>query len=59
VDKSGYGKRKLKAGQAWGVAVHESFESVIAYVVASLKGKGRDRQAVLEEVHAGVHCNLP
>ncbi len=59
VDKSGYGKRKLKASQAWGVAVHESFESVVAYVVvASLKGKGKDRQPVLEEVHAGVHCNL-
>ncbi|MDR7335456.1 molybdopterin cofactor-binding domain-containing protein [Roseateles asaccharophilus] len=59
VDKSGYGKRKLKAGQAWGVAVHESFESVVAYVVvASMKGKGKDRQAVLQEVHAGVHCNL-
>jgi isoquinoline 1-oxidoreductase subunit beta len=59
VDKSGYGKRKLKAGQAWGVAVHESFESVVAYVVvASLKGKGKDRQPVLQEVHAGVHCNL-
>lgn len=59
VDKSSYGKRKLKAGQAWGVAVHESFESVVAYVVvARLKGKGKDRQAVLDEVHAGVHCNL-
>lgn len=59
VDKSGYGKRKLKAGQAWGVALHESFESVVAYVVvASLKGKGKDRQPVLQEVHAGVHCNL-
>ncbi|CAM3900449.1 xanthine dehydrogenase family protein molybdopterin-binding subunit [Roseateles saccharophilus] len=59
VDKSGYGKRKLKAGQAWGVALHESFESVVAYVVvASLKGKGKDRRPVLEEVHAGVHCNL-
>jgi isoquinoline 1-oxidoreductase beta subunit len=59
VDKSGYGKRKLKAGQAWGVAVHESFESVVAYVVvASMTGKGKDRQPVLQEVHAGVHCNL-
>jgi len=59
VDKSGYGKRKLKPGQAWGVAVHESFESVVAYVVvASMKGKGKDRQPVLQEVHAGVHCNL-
>jgi isoquinoline 1-oxidoreductase beta subunit len=59
VDKSGYGKRKLKPGQAWGVALHESFESVVAYVVvAHMKGKGKDRQAVLDEVHAGVHCNL-
>jgi len=59
VDKSGYGKRKLKAGQAWGVAVHESFESVVAYVVvAHLAGKGKERRAVLDEIHAGVHCNL-
>ncbi|MBN8504006.1 MAG: xanthine dehydrogenase family protein molybdopterin-binding subunit [Burkholderiales bacterium] len=59
VDQSGYGKRKLKAGQAWGVAVHESFESVVAYVVvAHLSGKGKARSLVLDEVHAGVHCNL-
>ena len=59
VDKAGYGKRKLKPGQAWGVAVHESFESVVAYVVvARLTGKGAARKPVLDEVHAGVHCNL-
>ena len=59
VDRSGYGKRKLKPGQAFGVAVHESFESVVAYVVvASMKGKGKQREPVLQEVHAGVHCNL-
>lgn len=59
VEKSGYGRRKLKAGQAWGVAVHSSFGSVVAYVVvARLTGKGKERQAVLDEVHAGVHCNL-
>ena len=58
VDKSGYGSRKLKVGQAWGVAVHESFESVVAYVVvARMTGKGKDRRPVLDEVHAGVHCN--
>ncbi|MCZ8236484.1 MAG: molybdopterin-dependent oxidoreductase [Inhella sp.] len=58
VDRSGYGKRRLKPGQAWGVAVHESFESVVAYVVlARLQGKGQDRRPVLDEVHAGVHCN--
>ena len=55
VDKSGYGKKQLPTGQAWGVAVHESFESVVAYVVqASVK----DGSAVLHRVTAGVHCNL-
>ncbi len=55
VDKSGYGKKKLAEGRAWGVAVHESFESVVAYVVeASVK----DGQPVLHRVTSGVHCNL-
>ncbi|MGJ7497764.1 molybdopterin cofactor-binding domain-containing protein [Variovorax sp. RT4R15] len=55
VDKSGYGKKKLPAGRAWGVAVHESFNSVVAYVVeASVK----DGQPVLDRVTSGVHCNL-
>jgi isoquinoline 1-oxidoreductase beta subunit len=37
------------------VAVHESFESVVAYVVeASVK----DGQPVLHRATAGVHCNL-
>ena len=55
VDKSGYGKRRLAAGRAWGVAVHESFDSVVAYVVeASVK----DGEPVLHRVTAGVHCNL-
>ncbi len=59
VDKSGYGRRKLRPGQAWGVAVHESFESVVAYVlVARLVGKGAERKPVIDEIHAGVHCNL-
>jgi isoquinoline 1-oxidoreductase beta subunit len=55
VDKSGYGKKKLAAGRAWGVAVHESFNSVVAYVVeASVK----DGTPKLHTVTAGVHCNL-
>ncbi len=55
VDKSGYGKKQLPAGRAWGVAVHESFNSVVAYVVeASVK----DGKPVLHRVTAGVHCNL-
>jgi isoquinoline 1-oxidoreductase beta subunit len=55
VSKSGYGKRRLPAGRAWGVAVHESFDSVIAYVVEASVKKG---QPVLHTVTAGVHCNL-
>ena len=55
VDKSGYGKKQLGTGRAWGVAVHESFDSVVAYVVeASVK----DGQPVLHRVTSGVHCNL-
>jgi isoquinoline 1-oxidoreductase subunit beta len=58
VDKSGYGKKKLPAGTAWGVAVHESFESVVAYVVeARMSGRGKDAKPVLTRVTAGVHCN--
>jgi isoquinoline 1-oxidoreductase subunit beta len=59
VDKSGYGKTKLPAGVAWGVALHESFESVVAFVVqARVNGKGKDRSPQLVAVTAGVHCNL-
>lgn len=55
VAQSGYGKKKLPAGRAWGVAVHESFESVVAYVVeASVK----DGAPKLHRITAGVHCNL-
>jgi len=55
VDKSGYGKRQLPDGRAWGVAVHESFDSVVAYVV---EASVRDGQPVLHRVTSGVHCNL-
>ena len=55
VAKSGYGKTPLPVGHAWGVAVHESFDSVVAYVVeASVK----NNQPVLHKVTAGIHCNL-
>jgi isoquinoline 1-oxidoreductase beta subunit len=55
VDKSGYGKRKLAAGRQWGVAVHESFSTVVAYVVEASVEKGTPK---LHNVTAGVHCNL-
>jgi isoquinoline 1-oxidoreductase subunit beta len=55
VDKSGYGKKALPAGTHWGVALHESFESVVAFVVeASVK----DNKVVLGDITAGVHCNM-
>ena len=58
VERSGYGRRTLPAGTAWGVAVHESFESVVAYVVeARIAGQGADARPVLARVTAGVHCN--
>ncbi|MGZ5270203.1 MAG: molybdopterin cofactor-binding domain-containing protein [Ramlibacter sp.] len=55
VEKSGYGKRKLPAGRQWGVAVHESFNTVVAYVVEASVDKGVPK---LHAATAGVHCNL-
>jgi isoquinoline 1-oxidoreductase subunit beta len=55
VDRSGYGKKQLPTGRAWGVAVHESFDSVVAYVVEASMQEGRP---VLHRVTGGVHCNL-
>ena len=55
VEKSGYGKRQLPKGHAWGVAVHESFQSVVAYVVEASITKG---QPVLHRATVGVHCHL-
>ena len=54
VEKSGYGKKKLAPGRAWGVAVHESFNSVVAYVVEASLKKG---VPTLHQMTAGVHCN--
>ena len=55
VEQSGYGKRKLPKGQAWGVAVHESFDTVVAYVAEASVTKG---VPTLHAVTAAVHCNL-
>ncbi len=54
-EKAGYGKKKLADGMQWGVAVHESFESVVAYVVEAGVKQGKVHIA---QVTAGVHCNL-
>jgi isoquinoline 1-oxidoreductase beta subunit len=55
VAKSGYGKRKLAKGRAFGVAMHESFNTVVAYVVEASVTDGVPK---LHKVFAGVHCNL-
>jgi isoquinoline 1-oxidoreductase beta subunit len=55
VAKSGYGKKTLPKGRAWGVAMHESFGSVVAYVVEASVTEGVPK---LHKVTAGVHCNL-
>ncbi len=55
VEQSGYGTKPLPPGAEWGVALHESFESVVAYVVqAGMK----DGKPVVHAITAGVHCNL-
>ncbi len=54
VQLSGYGKTRLPSGHAFGVAVHESFDSVVAYVVEASVTRGKPR---LHRVWAGVHCN--
>jgi isoquinoline 1-oxidoreductase beta subunit len=55
VAKSGYGKRKLAPGSAWGVAVHASFGSVVAYIAeVSIE----DKRPIVHRITAGVHCNL-
>ena len=51
---SGYGKNHLPKDRAYGVALHESFDSVVAYVVEASVTKGVPK---LHQVWAGVHCN--
>lgn len=54
VEKSGYGKKTLPAGHAWGVAVHQSFGTVVAYVVEASVEKGVPK---LHRVTGAIHCN--
>jgi isoquinoline 1-oxidoreductase beta subunit len=54
VRRSGYGIRRLVQGHALGVAMHASFDSVVAYVVEASLSHGTPK---LHKVWAGVHCN--
>jgi isoquinoline 1-oxidoreductase beta subunit len=56
VAKSGYGRKTLPKGRAYGVALHESFNTVVAYVVEASIVDGSPK---LHKVTAAVHCNLP
>jgi isoquinoline 1-oxidoreductase beta subunit len=56
VAKSGYGKKTLPKGHAVGVALHESFNTVVAYVVEASVVDGSPK---VHKVTAAVHCNLP
>lgn len=56
VAKSGYGKKTLPKGHAHGVALHESFNTVVAYVVEASIVDGSPK---VHKVTAAVHCNLP
>ncbi len=54
LEKSGYGS-ELPEGHAWGLAIHGSFDSVIAHVVdVSIE----DSRPVVHKVTSAVHCNL-
>jgi isoquinoline 1-oxidoreductase beta subunit len=55
VARSGYGKQVLPEGRAWGVALHEAFNTVVAYVV---EASVTDGVPALHKVTAAVHCNL-
>ncbi len=56
VAKSGYGRKTLPKGHAYGVALHESFNTVVAYVVEASIVEGSPK---VHKVTAAVHCNLP
>jgi isoquinoline 1-oxidoreductase beta subunit len=56
VAQSGYGKKTLPKGHAYGVALHESFNTVVAYVVEASVVDGSPK---VHKVTAAVHCNLP
>jgi isoquinoline 1-oxidoreductase beta subunit len=55
VERSGYGIRSLPTGHAWGVAAHESFDSIVAYVVEASLEEGRPR---VHRITAAIHCNI-
>jgi isoquinoline 1-oxidoreductase beta subunit len=56
VAQSGYDKKTLPKGHAYGVALHEAFNTIVAYVVEASVVDGVPK---VHKVTAAVHCNLP
>ncbi len=54
-EKSGWGKKKLPAGHAYGVAVHQSFESYVAEIAEVSLENGKIR---VHRVVAAVDCGM-
>jgi isoquinoline 1-oxidoreductase subunit beta len=54
-DKAGWGKKKLPAGHAYGVAVHKSFDSYVAQVADVSLENGKIR---VHRVVAAVDCGM-
>jgi len=52
-DKAGWGRKKLPAGHAYGVAVHQSFNSYVAEIAEVSLGNGKIR---VHRVVAAVDC---
>ncbi len=52
-EQTGWGKKKASAGRAWGMAIHESFHSVVGHVVEVSLQKG---VPMVHKVWAAVHC---
>lgn len=53
--QTGWGTKKAPKGRAWGVAIHESFNSVVGQVAEVSIEKGMPK---VHKVWAAVHCGL-
>lgn len=54
VSKSGYGERKLAQGRAFGVAIHQSFGSVVMHIAEVSIDNEKIR---VHHVTSAIHCN--
>jgi isoquinoline 1-oxidoreductase beta subunit len=52
-EQTGWGKKKAPAGRAWGLAIHESFNTVVGQVAEVSLEKGIPK---VHKIWASVHC---